>query len=220
MLLVGPFGLPGLGLAIAIAAWVETVYLLVFLRRHPARARRPADRVSLALRSLVVAIGGGLAAAGVSAGLDLAFGADASRTGLVVRIVSVGFVWLLTSAAIALVLRISELARDHRTHARPHPPAAPSVTARRADGRPGPGRRDASTGRCSDRATTRGGTSSSPPPIPAPTSSSSGWARVKAVNGWGSIRSYDERRGRSAPRSCSAVRARCHGHSPTRRAGP
>ena len=108
VLFVRPFGLPGLGLAIAIAAWVETAYLLVFLRRTlPELAARPI--ASLALRSLIVAIGGGLAAAGVSAGLDLAFGSDASRTGLIVRITIVGFVWLLTSATISLVLRISEL---------------------------------------------------------------------------------------------------------------
>ena len=43
------------------------------------------------------------------AGLDLALGPDPGRSGLVVRIVVVGLVWLLTSAAVAVVLRIAEL---------------------------------------------------------------------------------------------------------------
>jgi putative peptidoglycan lipid II flippase len=106
--LAGPLGLPGLGLAIAIAAWVEAIVLLVLLRRSlPELAFRPL--LSLGLRSLAVTIGGSLAAAGVEAGLTLALGADPGRFGLVVRIVVVGIVWLLTSAALALVLRISEL---------------------------------------------------------------------------------------------------------------
>jgi hypothetical protein len=45
----------------------------------------------------------------VAAGLTLVMGADPGRFDLVVRIVVVGIVWLLTSAALALVLRIDEL---------------------------------------------------------------------------------------------------------------
>jgi putative peptidoglycan lipid II flippase len=106
--LVGPLGLPGLGLAIAIAAWVEAVVLLVLLRRSlPELAFRPL--LSLGLRSLVVAIGGAAASAGVLAGLALATGGAPSRLELVVRIVVVGIVWLLSSAAISSVLRIAEL---------------------------------------------------------------------------------------------------------------
>jgi len=107
-ILAAPLGLPGLGLAIAIAAWVETIVLLVLLRRSlPELALRPV--LSLGIRSLVVTIGGSLAAAGILAGLTLATGQDPGRFELVVRIVVVGFVWLVTSAAIALVLRIGEL---------------------------------------------------------------------------------------------------------------
>jgi peptidoglycan biosynthesis protein MviN/MurJ (putative lipid II flippase) len=103
-----PLGLPGLGLAIAVAAWLETIVLLVLLRRSLTElAFRPL--LSLGIRSLAVAIGGSLAAAGVLAGLTLAMGADSGRIGLVVRIVVVGIVWLLTSAAVAVVLRIGEL---------------------------------------------------------------------------------------------------------------
>jgi putative peptidoglycan lipid II flippase len=106
--LAGPFGLPGLGLAIAIAAWIETIVLLVLLQRSlPELAFRPL--LSLGIRSLAVTIGGSLAAAGVAAGLTLVMGADPGRFDLVIRIVVVGIVWLLTSAALALVLRIDEL---------------------------------------------------------------------------------------------------------------
>jgi putative peptidoglycan lipid II flippase len=107
-LLVGPLGLPALGLAIAIAAWLEAMVLFVLLKRSlPELAIRPI--VSLAARSVVVALVGGLAAAGIGAGLALAVGPDPGRAGLVVRIAIVGIVWLLTSAAAAAVLRIGEL---------------------------------------------------------------------------------------------------------------
>jgi hypothetical protein len=62
------------------------------------------------MRSVVVAVGGSLAAAGVEAGLSLAMGADPGRLGLIVRMIAVGTVWLLTSALLAVVLRIGELA--------------------------------------------------------------------------------------------------------------
>ena len=48
-------------------------------------------------------------AAGVLAGLGLALGSGPDRAGLIVRIAIVGTVWLLTSAAAALLLRIGEL---------------------------------------------------------------------------------------------------------------
>ena len=108
-ILVGPLGLPGLGLAIAIAAWLEAIALFVLLNRSlPELAIRPI--ASLGFRSLAVAIGGGLAAAGVGAGLSLATGEDPGRAALIVRIGVVGVVWVLTSAAISAVLRIGELA--------------------------------------------------------------------------------------------------------------
>ena len=107
-MLAGRFGLPGLGLAIAIAAWVETIVLLVLLQRSlPELAFRPL--LSLGIRSIVVAIAGSLAALGVLEGLRLALGDDPDRIGLVVRMTIVGVVWLLTSAVASLVLRIGEL---------------------------------------------------------------------------------------------------------------
>jgi putative peptidoglycan lipid II flippase len=106
-ILAGPLGLPGLGLAIAIAAWLETIVLFALLKRSlPELAVRPI--AVLAVQSLVVAVGGSAAAAGVAAGLGLALGADTTFA-LVVRIGIAGAVWLLASAAIAVVLRIAEL---------------------------------------------------------------------------------------------------------------
>jgi len=104
----GPLGLPGLGLAIAIAAWLETIVLFVLLDRSlPELSVRPI--LSLGVRAVVVGIGGSLAAAGVEAGLMLALGNDPSRIGLVVRMTAVTIVWLLTSAGVAAALRIGEL---------------------------------------------------------------------------------------------------------------
>jgi putative peptidoglycan lipid II flippase len=106
--LVGPLGLPGLGLAIAIAAWLETIVLFVLLKRGlPELAIRPI--LALGIRSLVVAVGGSLAAAGVVAGLRLALEPDTTLASLLLRIVAGGGTWLVTSAAIAAVLRIGEL---------------------------------------------------------------------------------------------------------------
>lgn len=108
VVLVGPLGLPGLGLAIALAAWLEAVALLVLLRRSlPELAFRPL--LSLGLRSLAVAITGSAAAAGVLAGLTLAAGGGPSRLELLIRILAVGVVWILSSAVAASVLRIAEL---------------------------------------------------------------------------------------------------------------
>jgi putative peptidoglycan lipid II flippase len=106
--LAGPLGLPGLGLAIAIAAWVEAIVLLVLLRRS-LRELAFGPIASLGARSLVVTIAASFAAAGVQAGLTLAMGPDPGRSGLIVRAIAVGIVWLLTSAAASLVLRIGEL---------------------------------------------------------------------------------------------------------------
>jgi putative peptidoglycan lipid II flippase len=104
----GPLGLPGLGLAIAIAAWLETMVLFILLDRSlPELEIRPI--LSLGARALVVAIGGSLVAAGVEAGLSLALGAEPGRLGLFVRMTAVTIVWLLTSAAAAAALRIAEL---------------------------------------------------------------------------------------------------------------
>ncbi len=107
-ILAGPLGLPGLALAIAIAAWIEAVILVVLLRRAlPELALRPI--ASLAVRCLLMTVAGSAAAFGVAVGLGLVTGPEPSRLDLILRLVAVGFVWLLTSAFAAIVLRIEEL---------------------------------------------------------------------------------------------------------------
>jgi putative peptidoglycan lipid II flippase len=104
----GPLGLPGLGLAIAIAAWLEAAALVVVLKRRlPELAIRPI--ASLGLRSVALTIAASAAAFGVNEGLRLVMGADPGRLELIVRLVVVGVVWLLTSVFGAIVLRVEEL---------------------------------------------------------------------------------------------------------------
>ena len=106
--LVGPLGLPALGLAIAVAAWVEALLLLVVLKR-----REPALDVggitSVGVRSLV----GAAVAAGVAllvlAAAEVVLPGDASK---VVILVKAGVATLAAGLAylgVALALRIPEL---------------------------------------------------------------------------------------------------------------
>ena len=80
---------------------------MLLKRSLPELAIRPI--AVLAGQSLAVAVGGSLAAGGVAAGLGLALGSGASFATLLLRIAAAGLVWLLTSFAIATVLRIGEL---------------------------------------------------------------------------------------------------------------
>ena len=59
--LVGPLGLPGLALAIAVAAWIEATALLIALGRHV-----PTFELGGIIRVLAESIGGALAAAAVA----------------------------------------------------------------------------------------------------------------------------------------------------------
>jgi putative peptidoglycan lipid II flippase len=101
-------GLAGIGLAIAIGAWIEALILLVILRRRTDE---------LALRPLVLVAGRSIVATGAAAaitfaiagGLDLVGGSDPSRIGIAVRIVIAGGVGLLVYLALAAALRIPEL---------------------------------------------------------------------------------------------------------------
>jgi putative peptidoglycan lipid II flippase len=106
--LVGPLGLPGLALAIAIAAWIEAGVLLVALGR-----RVPTFELPGILRVLVEAAAGGLAAAAVAtlastvlAGL-LAPGSPkpAILAGTALATLAGGAVYL----GVAIALRIPEL---------------------------------------------------------------------------------------------------------------
>ena len=105
---VGPLGLAGLSLAIAIAAWIETG-LLVFwlLRRIPALPFSPIARLG-AKTLLVTAVGSG-AAALVASWLETAQGPDPGFVALFARMAIATLVWAGVTVAAAAVLRIEEL---------------------------------------------------------------------------------------------------------------
>ena len=107
--LAGPLGLSGIALAIAVAAWLETIALIVVLR-----ARLPHLRLQGLGRVTVEAIAGSLVAGVIAVGVvalsEQLLGAAPSRLVLVGESVVVTLAFGLAFAAVALVLRIPELA--------------------------------------------------------------------------------------------------------------
>ena len=112
--LVGPLGLPGLALAIALAAWVEAIVLTVLLRRRVGRFGFAAV-AWLGLRTVLAAAIAAVAAQvvhGVVGPLlapDPSAGGFGNLPGLVGVLLSVGAVYTAVFAAAALALRIEEL---------------------------------------------------------------------------------------------------------------
>jgi len=106
--LVGRFGLPGIGLAIAIGAWLEMAILLVLLRRRlPDLSLGPIFLVGI--RSLVASVVAAAVAFALRGGLALVGDAQPSTIELLVRVVLVGGVGLGVYAVLAAALRIPEL---------------------------------------------------------------------------------------------------------------
>ncbi len=110
VLLTGPvgLGLPGIGLAIAISAWIEAGLLLLLLRRRAsALDLRP---VGLAAgRALVAAVAAGIAALVVHGWLAPADIAEAGRLELLVLLVVASGAGFLAYLASAVLLRMPEL---------------------------------------------------------------------------------------------------------------
>ena len=112
--LVGPLGLPGVALAIAIAAWIEAGTLLLLLRRRLGRLGF-AQVAWLAARTSLATVVAGLAARIVHGALgerlapDPAAGGLAAIPGLVAVIVAVSAVFGAVFIVAALALRIEEL---------------------------------------------------------------------------------------------------------------
>ncbi len=106
--LVGPLGLPGIALAIAIAAWLEALTLIVILRRRLEHLDlRPLGRVALAaVGGTLVATAAGLAALSVTEGV---VGVDPDKLGLILQVATVGLAFVATYLAISVVLRVPEL---------------------------------------------------------------------------------------------------------------
>jgi putative peptidoglycan lipid II flippase len=106
--LSGPFGLPGIALAIAIGAWVEFTILLTLLeRRIPELSVRPLFLV--AVRSLIATVIASGVAYALRGGLALVAGTEPGTLGLLARMAAVTGLGLATYAAVAAVLRIPEL---------------------------------------------------------------------------------------------------------------
>jgi putative peptidoglycan lipid II flippase len=109
VLLVGPLGLSGIALAIAVAAWLEAIALIVVLR-----ARLPHLRLGGLGRVTIEAVAGsvvaGLIAVGVVVLSGQVLGGAPSRPALIVESVVVSLAFGIAFAAVSLVLRIPELA--------------------------------------------------------------------------------------------------------------
>ena len=110
VVLTGPagLGLPGIGLAIAISAWIEAGLLLLLLRRRASAL--DLGPVGLAAgRALVGAVAAGIVTLVVHGWLAPADIAEAGKLGLLARLVVASLAGFLTYLASAFVLRMPEL---------------------------------------------------------------------------------------------------------------
>ena len=107
--LVGPMGLSGIALAIALAAWVEAVVLLVILRLR-IRELRLGGVVRVGIQAIAGTLISGALAFGTAALIRGALEADASKLALLVDVAATTAVFGLGYAGVSVVLRIPELA--------------------------------------------------------------------------------------------------------------
>jgi putative peptidoglycan lipid II flippase len=108
VILVGPFGLPGIATAIAIAAWLEAIGLLVVLaRRSPEFTLRGLGRVGI--EAAVCSALAGLAGFASLVWIDDLLGSDIGRLAQVVPISVAGVAFAAVYAFAATALRIPEL---------------------------------------------------------------------------------------------------------------
>jgi putative peptidoglycan lipid II flippase len=108
VMFVGPLGLPGIALAIAIAAWIEALALMLILR-----GRLPAFRLAGLGRVGVEAVGAsivaGVASVAVLGAVANALGSAPGRLLLLGEVAIVSVAFGLVYAAVSLALRIPEL---------------------------------------------------------------------------------------------------------------
>jgi putative peptidoglycan lipid II flippase len=109
VLLVGPLGLGGIALAIAVAAWMEALALLIVLDRRVPELE-PAGLVRVATQSVVGTAIAGLLAFGTAGLIGRAIEPDPSKLALVIDGFVVAGVFGVAYAAVSVVLRIPELA--------------------------------------------------------------------------------------------------------------
>ncbi len=106
--LVGPLGIEGISLAIAVAAWIEAIALIVILDRR-LRGFRPLVLVRVAVESIVGTLVAGVLAEATLLGLQGWLGTDPTKLGLIVQIAVTSVVFGAVYASVSLVLRIPEL---------------------------------------------------------------------------------------------------------------
>jgi putative peptidoglycan lipid II flippase len=108
VVLVGPMGLGGIALAIAVAAWLETVVLLVLLtRRVPALG--VGDLVRVGLEAGLASVAAGAVGLLVLYTIDDFIGTDPGLVALIVQSVIVGVVFGAMYLVLSVALRIPEL---------------------------------------------------------------------------------------------------------------
>jgi putative peptidoglycan lipid II flippase len=106
--LAEPLGLAGIGLAIAIGAWVEAAILLVVLRaRVPELELRPVGLVGI--RSLIATIVASVAAVALNGGLAIVGSTEPGVLALTIRMTIVAGIGLGVYVLLAHALRIPEL---------------------------------------------------------------------------------------------------------------
>lgn len=106
--LVGSFGLPALGVAIAVAAWVEALALLLLLVRKE-RGLDIGAILSVGARCLLAALVAGGMALVVLGGLSAIIPPDPGKVGVLVEAAIASLLGALAYAGAAFVLRIPEL---------------------------------------------------------------------------------------------------------------
>jgi putative peptidoglycan lipid II flippase len=108
ILLAGPFGLAGIGLAITVGSWAEAAVLIVILER-----RRPAFQPGLLVRAGGVALVAALVATGAAflaqEALGSVLGSEPEKLSLVLQLAATGLAGGLVYAGLATLLRIPEL---------------------------------------------------------------------------------------------------------------
>ena len=108
VVLSGPLGLPGLGLAIAVGAWIEAAMLLVILRGR-VHELELGPVWAVGARSLIATVIASVAAVALNGGLAIIVGPEPGVLALAVQIAVVSAVGFAAYALAAHVLRITEL---------------------------------------------------------------------------------------------------------------
>jgi putative peptidoglycan lipid II flippase len=108
ILLAGPFGLAGIGLAITVGSWAEaTVLVLILWRLRP--TFQPAGIIRAAGVAMVAALIATAAAFAVEQALDGVFGSEPGKLLVLVELAATAIVGGLTYVGLAAALRIPEL---------------------------------------------------------------------------------------------------------------